>query len=65
MEFSPGQCASQSVGVANNLFGLLLQTFLAAQCSISSPEEWPVDYGSTALEKGEKNLFFVEFKDEK
>lgn len=39
------QCAAQSVGAANQLFGLLIQTILAAQCSISPPELWPEDYG--------------------
>lgn len=39
------QCAAQSVGAANQLFGLLIQTLLAAQCSISSPSLWPEDFG--------------------
>lgn len=43
-------CASQSVGTANQLFVSLIQTLLAAQCSISPP--WPQDYGPVALEHG-------------
>lgn len=46
------QCATHSVGPANQLFGLLLQTLVQAQCSISPPEMWPKDYGPTAIEKG-------------
>lgn len=46
------QCASHSVGPANQLFGILIQTLLAAQCNISPPEMWPKDYGPTAIEKG-------------
>lgn len=56
------QCASQSVGAANQLFGLLVQTILAAQCSISPPEMWPKDYGPTFVQQGERftihNKFF-------
>jgi choline dehydrogenase len=52
-------CAAQSVGVANNLFGLLLQTLIAAQCAISPPEKWPKDYGPTALEKGLEEYDFI------
>lgn len=55
MDFLPAQCAAQSVGVTNNLFGLLLQTLMAAQCAISPADKWPKDYGPTALEKGKAN----------
>lgn len=50
------QCASHSVGPANQLFGLLIQTLLAAQCSISPADKWPIDYGPTAIEKGIPNI---------
>lgn len=46
------ECAAQSVGPANQLFGLLIQTILAAQCAISPKDMWPKDYGPTALEQG-------------
>lgn len=57
MEALTSQCATQSVGPANQLFGLLIQTILAAQCNISPPEMWPKDYGPTAIEKGKSLLF--------
>lgn len=46
------QCAADSVGTANQLFGLLIQTILAAQCAISPPSVWPEDYGEKFSEKG-------------
>jgi hypothetical protein len=52
MEFLPQQCAANSVGAANNLFGILVQTLMAAQCALSPADRWPKDYGPTALEKG-------------
>lgn len=55
MDALTSQCATQSVGPANQLFGILIQTLLAAQCSISPPEMWPKDYGPTAIEKGTFN----------
>ncbi|XP_049281046.1 glucose dehydrogenase [FAD, quinone]-like isoform X1 [Anopheles funestus] len=54
-----GQCAAQSVGPANQLFGLLVQTILAAQCAISPPDMWPKDYGPTALAQGLDEYDFV------
>ncbi|XP_040160736.1 glucose dehydrogenase [FAD, quinone]-like isoform X1 [Anopheles arabiensis] len=54
-----GQCAAQSVGPANQLFGLLVQTILAAQCAISPPDMWPKDYGPTALQRGLDEYDFV------
>lgn len=56
MEFLPAQCASQSVGLTNNLFGLLLQTIIAAQCGLS--DEWPKDHGPTVLENGKVERAF-------
>lgn len=53
MEFLPQHCAANSVGAANGLFGLLVQTLVAAQCALSNTERWPKDYGPTALENGE------------
>lgn len=52
MDLLNPECAATSVGPANQLFGLLVQTILAAQCAISPKEMWPKDYGPTALEKG-------------
>lgn len=48
----PPQCASQSVGLANQLFVTFMQTLLTAQCNISSSDKWPQDHGIYALENG-------------
>lgn len=53
MHFVSPQCAAQSLGPANELFGALIQTILAAQCAISPPDKWPKDYGPTAISDGE------------
>lgn len=47
-----GQCATHSVGPANQLFGLLIQTLLSAQCNLSPPDMWPEDFGPTAVANG-------------
>lgn len=57
------QCAAQSCGAANWLFVSLVQSLLAAQCSISPPEMWPRDHGQTELKDGMfesklNNLFY-------
>lgn len=61
MDILNPECAAQSVGPANQLFGLLIQTILAAQCAISPKDMWPKDYGPTAVEQGiiHTNVFFV------
>lgn len=46
------QCAAQGIGIANQLFGLLIQTILAAHCNISPANMWPPDYGSKAVKNG-------------
>lgn len=50
------QCATQSVGAANQLFTSLVQTILTVQCSISSPDMWPTDYGKTLFKQGKRSL---------
>lgn len=57
MTFISPQCANQSIGPANELFGALVQTILAAQCAISPPEMWPLDYGPSASKNGEYIYF--------
>lgn len=52
MDILTPECAAQSLGPANQLFGLLVQTILAAQCAISPKDMWPKDYGPTAVEQG-------------
>ncbi|XP_058447540.1 glucose dehydrogenase [FAD, quinone]-like isoform X4 [Malaya genurostris] len=53
------QCAAQSLGPANQLFAMLIQTIMAAQCSISPPDMWPKDYGPTALAEGLEEYDFI------
>lgn len=50
--FLTPECAAQSLGPANQLFSLLVQTILAAQCAISPASMWPEDYGENLLSKG-------------
>ncbi|XP_055678447.1 glucose dehydrogenase [FAD, quinone]-like [Lutzomyia longipalpis] len=52
-------CAAQSAGPLNQLLGLLINTLVSAQCSISPPEMWPKDYGPTVLEKGFEEYDFI------
>lgn len=52
MQTPPSSCVIQSLN-SPNLFAGILQTILAAQCAISSPDNWPVDYGSTVWNHGE------------
>lgn len=48
----PSNCASQSVGTANQLFITLFQTLLTAHCSLSPANMWPKDYGPFVLKHG-------------
>lgn len=50
-------CARQSAGRANQLFVSIVQTFLAAQCSISPPEMWPRDEGPRILKCSTKQHY--------
>lgn len=52
MDSSASQCSSHSLGPVNQLFSILIQTLITAQCSISPPDMWPNDYGPTAIENG-------------
>lgn len=56
MEATISQSATQSVNAANQLFGLLIHTLLAAQSNISPP-----DHGTTVTGQGsnKKLSFFV------
>lgn len=44
--------------MANGLFGILVQSLMAAHCALSPPDRWPKDYGPTAVENG---LWAVKF----
>lgn len=59
MDLLTPECAVHSVGPANQLFGLLIQTILAAQCAMSPKDMWPKDYGPTAVEQGNFYQCFV------
>lgn len=52
MDGTATQCAAQSVGPVNQLFGLLIQSLLAAQCSLTPPNLWPEDYGEQFSNEG-------------
>lgn len=52
MEYLSPSCVGQSIGPANQLFGTLVQTILAAHCAISPPELWPKDHGPHVLQNG-------------
>lgn len=49
-------CAAQSMGPANSILQLLIQTFLAAHCSVST-DTWPRDFGPKAIDEGIVFLF--------
>ncbi|KXJ73584.1 hypothetical protein RP20_CCG015526 [Aedes albopictus] len=59
MEALNSQCTAQSIGPANQLFAMLIQTIAAAQCSISPPEMWPKDYAPIALSAGLQEYDFI------
>ncbi|XP_055384809.1 glucose dehydrogenase [FAD, quinone]-like [Condylostylus longicornis] len=50
MELLSSQCAAQSAGPGNQFITLLIQTLISSYCNVSSPENWPQDYGSQVLE---------------
>lgn len=50
MTYVTTQCASQSIGTANELFAALVQTILVAQCNVSASNQWPKDYADHILE---------------
>lgn len=60
MNFISPQCAAHSLGPANELFGALIQTILAAQCAISPPELWPTDYAPFALKNGRRSYILCD-----
>lgn len=59
METCTSSCSNQSVGPVNELFSLLVQTVLTAQCAISPPSIWPRDYGPTAVQYGLGEYDFI------
>lgn len=51
------QCAARSVGPANQAFMQLIQTILAAHCSLPQPGLWPDDHGPIAAKSGKKSIY--------
>lgn len=67
MDTIASPCQAQGLGTSNQIFGLLLQTILATQCSISPPSMWPKDQLSQGLENGKIlsliiHMFSLHFK---
>lgn len=56
MEYAASHCASQSIGPANQLFALLIQSVISAKCAISAPEMWPQDYAEQAFAAGKYSI---------
>ncbi|GAB0093747.1 hypothetical protein DMENIID0001_089210 [Sergentomyia squamirostris] len=46
-------------GSVNQYMGLLLNSLLVSQCSISPPEMWPTDYGDIAIQDGFPEYDFI------
>ncbi|XP_055301848.1 glucose dehydrogenase [FAD, quinone]-like [Sitodiplosis mosellana] len=53
------QCAARSVGPANQLFIQLIQTLVAAHCSLPQPGIWPKDHGPTAEKSDDEVVDFI------
>ena len=53
MEVSQQTCAATSLGPANNLFGVLFQTVLAAYCAVSPAEKWSTNRAQLARSEEE------------
>lgn len=56
-----GFCPAQSVGTANQLLGLLIQTIFVSECSISAPDVWPADFGPYAANGGNSILVNIKY----
>lgn len=56
------QCSNQSIGPANQLLGLLIQTIIGKHCALSTEDIWPSDYGPNGFRNGIKFVcFFFNF----
>lgn len=56
MDFLPNQCAAQSLGPANQLVTMLIQSLLSSYCSILETGFWPSDYGLIASQMGKRHI---------
>ncbi|XP_059614866.1 glucose dehydrogenase [FAD, quinone]-like [Phlebotomus argentipes] len=59
MEQLISTCPNLSTGSANQFLSLLIKYLAISQCSLSSPELWPRDYGEIALKKGFGEYDFI------
>lgn len=50
MDYIPAQCASRSLGPANQMVNLFIQTLLSSYCMISDPG-WPKDCAEFVADK--------------
>ena len=62
MEQMLSQCGAYSNGASSSIFGVLLQTLMAAHCALSPPEMWPIDMGPEAVRNGIHNSISYIFK---
>ncbi|KAG5682874.1 hypothetical protein PVAND_012193 [Polypedilum vanderplanki] len=60
-----GECAARSVGDINDLINSMGDTLLNLQCSISSSDQWPEDYGPMVLRSGKTLKLFLKAKAQK
>lgn len=54
MNFIPAECAARSLGPANQMVNLLIQTVLSSYCTLSDPG-FPSDCGITVANESEFN----------
>ncbi|GAB0095741.1 hypothetical protein DMENIID0001_111590 [Sergentomyia squamirostris] len=61
MECNSSPCVTQLTGPGsvNQYMGLLINSLLLSQCSISPPEMWPEDYGDIAIQEGFPEYDFI------
>ncbi|GAB0093744.1 hypothetical protein DMENIID0001_089180 [Sergentomyia squamirostris] len=61
MEYISSPCVTHLTGPGsvNQYTGLLLNSLLLAQCSVSPPEMWPTDYGDIAIQEGFPEYDFI------
>ncbi|XP_055692366.1 glucose dehydrogenase [FAD, quinone]-like [Lutzomyia longipalpis] len=57
--FCSSSCTGSSTGIANQYISLLLSFLVSNQCSLSSSNTYPTDYGETALQRGFETYDFI------
>lgn len=60
MDSIPAQCSARSLGAANQLVGLLVQSLLTSYCAFTDPG-WPADCGENVV-NGCTIQFFIQLK---